>query len=272
MSRLNTLFNYIKYGNNEKVKTFFEKENIDPNDFSLNQYLLNYSITRQNKELAYFFLEKGANPNLKNIRGQNALMLIEFFMKKNFTLKEKKDFAPNNLNDTDTNQNTLLFYAINAQDYELIEWLIEKNVDINWQNDSFQTPLFLAIRESDYKIIEFLLKNGSDTEIKNESNDTVLILSCSLNDEISTSLLLDYGAKIDYLTPEGDTAFTNALLSNNLELSKKVYFDEVNLEKIEKGFIQYIDKDMMNYFKNLKARNNLDKILQPSDKFKRKKL
>ena len=80
-------------------------------------------------------LKNGANPNVKNQRGD-----------------------------------TLLIVAIISERLDVAKLLIDNGVDVNMKIDSGQTPLFYALEQKKEKFVKLLINNGADANIKNDKN------------------------------------------------------------------------------------------------------
>lgn len=77
------------------------------------------------------------------------------------------------INTISNNQN-LLFRAINHNKTAVVKFLISKGIDINYQNKHGHTPIIHAANITNKKQVLVLLHAGSDLTIKDKSNNTVL--------------------------------------------------------------------------------------------------
>lgn len=261
MRRIETLLNYIKYHNVDKVKSFFTIHNININDKSLDRSLLEYAIERKNKEIIFFLLEKGADVNCQNAQGMNAAMLM-LSNKLKLSLDEKIKFLSPNLEAKDKTGSTLLTYTVYFEDFELTQYLIERQVDLDSQNDDLKTALHYTVEKNNISLSKLLLQSGANPNLIDKHQDSLLTISTNLNNDEISELLIEYKANIEYVSKEGNSPFLYALLNNNLNLSKKLFFDKINLEAIKKIGNHYnLNKDSLNYFATLQEKNALEKKL-----------
>lgn len=86
---------------------------------------------------------------------------------------------------------------INAAFYcrsRIVEYLINKNVDINAKDKIGYTPLHAAVQENDIEIVKLLLGNGADVNAKDNYGNSPLAKTM-LNTPIEIfQILLNYGA------------------------------------------------------------------------------
>jgi ankyrin repeat protein len=133
------------------------KENIDIDgqDDYLQDTLLIKSSQYGDINGVALLLKYGANPNIKNMYGDNALG-----------------------------------WAVCMYYIEIIEMLLEhKLIDINQQNNYGCTALMVASQYGLYKIIKILIKAGADTNLKNIDCDTALTIPIEKNKYKTIKLL-----------------------------------------------------------------------------------
>ncbi len=88
----------------------------------------------------------------------------------------------------DSNGLTPLMYCIQNERSKMIDYLLEKEIDINKQDNVGNTALFYAVFKSKDKIelIEKLLTKGADMNMANKASVTPLSLANSMaNEKIS---------------------------------------------------------------------------------------
>ena len=56
---------------------------------------------------------------------------------------------------------TILLYAIDQEDDELAEEMIEAGADINATNNNLETPLYTAVNTNNYNMVKILLEKGA---------------------------------------------------------------------------------------------------------------
>ena len=67
--------------------------------------------------------------------------------------------------------NTSLHFAIIQKNYEVIEFLLENEAEINAQNIDGRTPLMLAALSGDEKLTEYLLEFDADKTIRDKTGN-----------------------------------------------------------------------------------------------------
>jgi ankyrin repeat protein len=76
---------------------------------------------------------------------------------------------PQYLNLQDPNSgSTLLFKAVQLENYEAIEFLLKKKANLDIQNIYGETPLHLAVENGNIEIVNILLEKGSNPNIQQQ--------------------------------------------------------------------------------------------------------
>ena len=118
-------------------------------------------------------LEKGANPNILNLKKQNTLFFLQYTMLANLTrgLFSKKP----NINQKDVNEFTPLTYYLMKSPYKNnVEIWLENGADVNVTNSNKQTPLHLAILVNNENAVWRLLEHGADLNKQDIDGNTSL--------------------------------------------------------------------------------------------------
>lgn len=90
---------------------------------------------------------------------------------------DKAISAGANVNATDQNGKTALFFAVERQDEPLLEKLIEAGADANIQDSKGNTPLIVGTANNHIKMVQLLLHYGADTEFKNKEGTDALTIA-----------------------------------------------------------------------------------------------
>lgn len=179
----------ISKGANVNYKTFSDKNCLYSGETSLTTIVGMGDI-----EIVKLLLEKGADPNEKNSRGETPLFIV-----------------------TATVWNT-----------EIAKLLISNGADVNvrvkpWSN---RTPLFGANKE----LTELLISNGAEINIMDSCGETPLTIAIKSNRNDVAKLLISKGADVNYPTDfnfdksncnyheKGQTPLTTAMKSGNKEM------------------------------------------------------
>jgi len=116
---------------------------------------------------------------------------------------------------------SILMYAVCSKNMSLIEYLIEKGVDLNAKDSRGETPLTWAASRDDEKIVEMLESRGGKWNKIIDQNGDLLFGAFQKNNLYYLSKLLN-SAKINpnVLNREGMSPFLIAASEGNLEMLK----------------------------------------------------
>ena len=141
------------------------------------------------------------------------------------------------VNVTDGLGNTLLHYACQINNFEIVDYLISMGASVHIRNRQGETPLFIAVRYSTLNIIDYLIQEGAIADIKNIFDETVLDVCNDDSKEYIESLKynLDYQR---YLTNyplhiaviQNDYVYANKLIKINSKMNKKDSFGHTALD------------------------------------------
>jgi len=171
-----------KYGK----KVFEEKIEINGQYMTASEYILYYENGILNKKEILTYLIMNGAP-ISDIKRDNLNEIEESVNKLILNIKEKANLLElsidefenkideevlnkNNINEIDSMGNTLIFYAIENNDREKVDCLIDKfpNLNVNIENSNHETPLYYAIKYASKDIVELLIKKGSNIEVEIE--------------------------------------------------------------------------------------------------------
>ena len=93
---------------------------------------------------------------------------------------------------------TLLHYAINDENYEIVKLLLEHSANVNAKDYYGDTPLH---NTNNYEIAKLLIEYGANVNAKNEFGSTPLH---DVSDYNTTKLLIDNGADMNVKNKYGD--------------------------------------------------------------------
>ncbi|MDR2883855.1 MAG: ankyrin repeat domain-containing protein [Deferribacteraceae bacterium] len=87
--------------------------------------------------------------------------------------------------------NTPIFVAVANSYNDILDTLIDRGADVNWQNKRGNTPLMLAASTGNERTVEQLAAAGADMNVQNENGDTALIWATNVGrmDVIRTLLV-----------------------------------------------------------------------------------
>lgn len=115
------------------------------------------------------------------------------------------------LSGIDTREQTLLFYAVKAQSFKALDYLLKEGLPVNQPNHQHETPLHVAARIGDETSIDQLLEAGADVRISNHHKQTPLMLAAAKGAHEIIEVLLAAGASLNALDAMGDNVLFYAL-------------------------------------------------------------
>lgn len=129
----------------------------------------NECISLGNIKCYLFFLDNGADPNVKDCYGwcslQHAALigqqsLVEYLI----------SYRNVDINGTVLSDSTALHCASKYNNIAIAKILIKNGADVNFKDMSLQTPLHIAVQKSNLVIARLLVKNGADIEAEDEDS------------------------------------------------------------------------------------------------------
>ena len=96
---------------------------------------------------------------------------------KNGNISDVKSITKNNrlsLKERDINLNSPLHIALENQNPEIINYLLDQGADVNHENAWSESPLYSSIRMNNIKIIKIIIKNGGNVNVKNNHGESPL--------------------------------------------------------------------------------------------------
>ena len=115
----------------------------------------------------------------------------------------------------DNNGNNILHIAIQKENYEMVNEIIE-TFDVNYVNSDGETPLHLAVAKKQNEIVCLLLHNNADVNIQNNQGDTALHVAVQSN--LLIFILLVDKCRNSLQNHDGDTPFHLAARYGKTEL------------------------------------------------------
>jgi hypothetical protein len=151
-------------------------------------------------------LDRGADPNARNGRGQTALSVaVARYDNEIIKLLLAKGA---NVNVADTEGNTPLMLAAAGNNQEGARLLLDYKPEVNVANKEKKTALLLASEGGHTRVAELLLNKGADVRARDAEGNTALLLASredSAQQEL-VELLLAKGADPNDRDSEGNTA------------------------------------------------------------------
>eukprot|EP00210_Caulerpa_lentillifera_P006975 g6670.t1 len=182
-------------------------------------------------EAVKLLIEHGADINIQTPTGVTCLFLAA---KKQHTsvvsyLLEIKDWVVNETDETDGC--TLLHHVVCSNDPELTTNLIRKGANIDAKNQSGETPVFLATKHNCADSLKALMEAGASFNLSAQEADIALHEAIVKNNIEMTKLLLNNGVDSDQTSSDkGFTPLMRACFNGRVEVIKLLIEGGADLE------------------------------------------
>jgi len=207
----NVLYDAIAFGDEDIMNEMLKVENLNVNQTDyLGSTVLHHKDVINNATLAKKLLEKGADPTITDVNGNNFLQHCATLGTQEsmdlFTFAIK---SGNHVNKKQENNNSLLmetmgvFYKIPGSEAQrranllkMAEVLVLEGIDVNAVNDDGENGLFDAVRNNQDEIVAFFLNQGVNPNQVNAKFETPLFLAVmkGIDAQDIVLLLLQYKA------------------------------------------------------------------------------
>ncbi len=154
---------------------------------------------------AKLYLEQGADVNVE-ARGET--MLSVSMVSGNLEIIKLVLEKNPNLDFEDEKGNTYLMMAKNA---EIAKILIEAGADVDKPNSKGKKMILDVVKSDNSDVLKVLVDGGANLEIKNVRGNTPLLMAVMENKIENTKILIEAGAKLDIKNTSGDTALMKAV-------------------------------------------------------------
>lgn len=146
---------------------------------------LHFAVSIKNNELANLLIRNGADLNVKNKKGEAPLNIAVGFDAYRYRLYNPQIAKLLINNGADVNVKnpvgnlSILHFAVENNDKDFVNYLLDKGANINAKNSDNSTPLFLRLffTSDEKKISLLLIKRGADICIRGFNGESSLELS-----------------------------------------------------------------------------------------------
>lgn len=166
--------------------------NVNVLDTGYDSTALDEAVSRGNEEMVRILLQAGADVNLKNKRGQTAILYLSEDSTAEI-LRELLD-AGAKVSDRDDDGATPLIKTAAVDNAALVRAVLEAGADVNERNEAGQTALMLAAREDNTENVQLLLNAGANPHMKDNDGWTALKYAEDNSHTDTAALLKSYGA------------------------------------------------------------------------------
>jgi len=196
--------------------------------------ILYYAIFNNDIETVKELISIGADINFKDKFGNSAIQ-IAIFKKNQNVLKILFSNSNLLLNIPNFRGETPIFTIINICNYSVIEKiiiidnLIKRGADINFEDNEGNTPLIYAIQNGSLPIIELLVENGANVNyVIKSKNKSVLTYAIELGELDIVKHLVKCGADVNFKNKNGVSILGEAINNLKWEIFKFLVNNNVN--------------------------------------------
>ncbi|WP_265022323.1 ankyrin repeat domain-containing protein [Wolbachia endosymbiont (group B) of Ischnura elegans] len=198
-------------GNSNMVQFLLDKgANIEAQD-AYNRKPLHIAVDANRLNVVNLLLDRGANLKATEMYGKTSLDLA---IQKGYediveVLKQKQ---------LDLDKELLI--STEKGDLEKVRDGIRQGVNVNVQGRQGWTPVFWAIQKNNFNIVELLLDNNADIKVKDDEGWTPIHWAVQLGSLDVVKRLVERGADVNALTADGRTPYDLAINQNYREIKE----------------------------------------------------
>ena len=256
----NVLYDAIAFGDEDIINEILKLDELNVNQIDyIGSTVLHHKDVLENPALAKKLLEKGADPTITDINGNNFLQhCATVGSTESMDLFTFAIRSGNHINKKQENNNSLLmetmgvFYKIPASEEQrranllkMAEVLVLEGIDVDALNDDGENGLFDAVRNNQYEIVAFFLNQKVNPNQVNEKFETPLLLAVMQGvDALDIILLLlQYSANPNLRNNNGE---------NILDILNELILYSRGFKTIEEKSLLSEDIKQKQYFRVLK--------------------
>ncbi|OUM58266.1 hypothetical protein PIROE2DRAFT_16516 [Piromyces sp. E2] len=262
------------------IKLLLNKCNISINEKdSSGNYPLMKAISQKAFDIIILLLEYAKNNNIDmNITNMNGETPLTLSYQMNYQRIFRFLLRYLDINQKDSEGNTVLYYAIDQEDVETVNYLIRNKANANSKNNLGLSCLDLAITKG-IKVSKIILQNRHDNillNIPNSQGEIPLITiikskNYTVNEkEEIISYLIEKGSNINYIDKQGNSPLIHAINNKCSSIVKKLIKNGANInyhnKKNYKTILKYaIETGNVDIIKYLMGRNANDYMKNPKE-------
>ena len=184
-------------GDVEKVKAILEKDPSQLNAYDEYREFspLHIAALNDQKEVAAFLIEKGADVNLTNSGKISPLLIAAALGHTEIARRLIQKGADVNVMTRDNF--TPLYLAAAQGRLEIVRLLIEKGAKVNAKCEKGQTALYIAAQNGHGEIVKLLLEKGADPSIANDDGLTPADIAYLKDAKVIVKIFEARGIKVD---------------------------------------------------------------------------
>jgi ankyrin repeat protein len=218
------------------VKMFLDR-GFDPNICYQNTSIFLGVCALGHIETAKLLLDYGAYHYYNNMSCLSTACEYNRFEMVKFLVEKEVDI---NYVDIEDDLETPLIKAVAFCDLETVKYLIEKGADYNYKDKKGRNCLVEAFFSNKRDIMKHLIKKvGMDVNFTDALNNSLLIYAVINNKIRTVSDLIEYGADLNLFNKDKCSALTCSLLNKNVNIAKLLLS---NGAKIRQRDIEFFKK------------------------------
>ncbi|GGA84383.1 hypothetical protein GCM10008015_26460 [Flavobacterium palustre] len=200
-------------------------------------------------------IAKGNNPSESNSMAFDAVVYAINNEAPNETIKFLLEQPGNTVNKATHDNRIYLHWAASKGNLEIVNYLIAKGSDINFEDSHGTTPITFAINagQKNTAVYDAFFKAGLDAKKKYKDGATLLLLAIPNDKDLSLSnYFISKGLSLKDTDNNGNTAFDYAARTGNIELLKTL---------LQKG-VKYTNNALINAAQGSRRESNTIEVFK----------
>jgi ankyrin repeat protein len=159
------------------------------------EFAMREAISRRKYDILEHLIEIGGNVNARVYFGTTPLAY--FAKRNNFEMVKKMIINYGaDVNGISVWGNSALMFAVWNENIDMINFLIERGINVNLANKRKLTPLMAATIKENISIVKILLNNGADINMTDIGNYNALRYAIERNNETLIAILKEHGSEV----------------------------------------------------------------------------
>ncbi|WOI21813.1 ankyrin repeat domain-containing protein [Nonlabens ulvanivorans] len=189
---------------------------------AINNGIFNYAAKKGNVDFLKLLVAKGVDYKSLNSKGGNAVLYTSFGTRGSsydvemFKYLESLGIAINVVGDN--GRNPLHRIAYRSNDLSLLQYFIDKGVDINLQDNGGDSPFMNAANSNTLQVVKYLYPKVKNINAKDQNGRSALAMAVNRNTPEVVEFLLNKNAAIEMVDTQNNTLayyLLNAYKANN---------------------------------------------------------
>ena len=183
-----------------------------------------------NLDIATYLVENGADVNLKDSTGMNALAYCLYLPETTiaeYLITQGADV------DAANDEGTLLIHAVKEENISFVKLLLKNNAYINKVSKEGFGPLFPALVNWNPELMQILIENGADINWQDADGRSLLVYALFMDNYEAAQFLLLHGIDVDLIDNEGHTPLMHAAFEKKLQMANLFLNNSANVNAID---------------------------------------